>query len=151
VLARGVPLPAVIPPVLPSPADNGLYLDENKTVLREFNLALLQSLRPVEGDEATQSAKKMLDGFVEDLPVTKVLAQLMMRIERKYDAIFWQTMVELVSVADSARGGNLKALLDLLLDKENQKEPTGTLIAAAKDDLKLNATLADQWKTLAEE
>ena len=150
VLARGVPLPAVIPPVLPSPADNGLYLDENKTVLREFNLALLQSLRPVEGDEATQSAKKLLDSFVNDVPVTKVIAQLMIRIERKYDKIFWQTMVELVSASD-AQGGNLKALLGVLLDAKNQDEPTGTVIAAAKDDLKLNDTLAEQWKTLAEE
>lgn len=149
VLARGVPLPAVIPAVLPSPADNGLYLDENKTVLREFNLALLQSLRPVEGDEATASAAKMLDGFANDVPVTKVIAQLMIRIERKYDPIFWQTLVELVSASDAV-GGNLKPLLDLLLDEENQDEPTGTVIAAAKDDLKLNDTLAEQWKTLAE-
>ena len=149
VLARGVPLPAVIPTVLPSPADNGLYLDENKTVLREFNLALLQNLRPVESDAATESAAKMLDGFANDVPVTKVIAQLMIRIERKYDPIFWQTLVELVSASDAV-GGNLKPLLDLLLDEENQAEPTGTVIAAAKDDLKLNDTLAEQWKTLAE-
>jgi hypothetical protein len=150
VLARGVPLPAVMSPSLPSPADNGLYLDENKTVLREFNLELLQSLRPVEGDEATQAAEKMLDGFASDVPVTKVIAQLMIRIERKYDAIFWQTLVELVSASDAV-GGNLKPLLDVLLDEENQETATGTVIAAAAEDLNLDTTLAEQWKTLAEE
>lgn len=150
VLARGVPLPPAPSPVLPTPADNGLYLDESQTVLREFNLESLQRLRPAEGNDATSAAQKILDNFGKDVPVTKVIAQLMIRIERKYDAIFWQTMVELVSVSNSARGGNLKALLDVLVDEKNQDEPTGTVIEAAKDDLKLNDTLAEQWKTLAE-
>lgn len=150
VLARGVPLPTLIPPVLPSPADNGLYLDESQTFLREINLELLQSLRPVEGDAATEAAKKMLDGFGSDVPVTKIIAQLMIRIERKYDGIFWQTLVELVSASDAV-GGNLKPLLDVLQDENNQEEATGLVIAAAAGDLKLDDSLAEQWKTLADE
>lgn len=151
VLARGVPVPPAPAQPLPTPADNGLYLDESSVVLREFNLEMLLGLRPAAEGDAADAAQKMLENFSSDVAVTRVIAQLMMRIERHYDAIFWQTMVELVSVPNSAKGGNLKALLDVLVDEENQDEPTGTVIAAAKDDLKLNDALAEKWKTLAEE
>ena len=150
VLARGVPLPPAPPAALPTPADNGLYLDESQTLLRDINLALLQTLRPATGDEATSAAQKILDNFGTDAPITKIILQLLVRIERHYDAILWQTIVELMSSSDSV-GGNLKPLLDLLLEAGNQDKPTGTVIAAAKDDLKLSDALAEQWKTLAEE
>ena len=150
VLARGVPVPPAPTQSLPTPADNGLYLDEAKTVLREFNLEMLQSLRPVTGTEATESAQKMREGFAGDVAITRVIAQLMVRIERHYDSIFWQTMVELVSVTNSVRGGNLKPLLDLLLEEENQSLPTGQVVAEAAEDLNLSTTLAEQWQTLAE-
>ncbi len=149
VLARGVPLPPNPPAALPTPADNGLYLNEESTVLREFNLTMLQSLRPVEGNEASDAAQKMRENFSTDLTITKLVAQLMIRIERQYDEVFWPTVLAL-STGSDAVGGNLKPLLDRLLDEDNQETATGLIVADGAGDLNLSDTLAEQWKLIAE-
>jgi hypothetical protein len=147
ILAKGVPVGNAAPPALPSPADNGLYLDENQIFLREINLELLLSLRPPVDDAATEAAKKILENFAKDAAITKVIAQLLVRIERSYDPVFWQTLVELAGAADTL---NFKSLLELLIKQENQSTATGELVAKAADDLKLSATLAERWAELAQ-
>ncbi len=146
-LAKGVPIGNAAPAALPSPADNGLYLDETQIFLREINFELLLSLRPPVDDTASDAAKKMQDTFAKDAGNTKFIALLLIRIERQYDAVFWQTLGELVNASDSL---NLKSFLDVLVEKENLSLPTGELVAKVAGEFKLSTALADRWLELAQ-
>ena len=149
VLAKGVPLNTGPAPTLPSPSDSGLFLDADAAVLQAYNLDLFLNMRPPVDDTAQEAATKIADSMDNDPGITKLIGQLLMRIERDYDPVIWQSLYNLMDVSD-APGANLKSLLELLLKKESRVLPTGQVVADGATDLKLEPSLAEQWKKIAE-
>ena len=88
--------------------------------------------------------KKIINVYGKDAAVTLQVASALVRIERRYDSLVWQT---LLSVADSKK---LVDLNKILIDKENSEVSTAKLIAKAGEDLKLDSSLVKAWGDLAE-
>jgi hypothetical protein len=151
VLARGVPVITTSPASIPSPTDNGLYLDESSVILREFNLQMLANLRPpIEFNEEQEAVKTIMDKFANNVGVTKLMTQLLLRIEHHYDSVLWRTFLELISATTNATE-KLSLLLSLLQDEENQEKTTAEILAESAADLSLSTDLVNQWTALGEE
>jgi hypothetical protein len=146
VLARGVPLIPATATAITSPADNGLYLDEDATILREFNMEMIRELRPpIELTEEQEAAEKMEDGFGNNVAVIKLVMQILLRIERTYDTVIWRTLVELASAATNPTE-KLSLFVKLLLDEENKEKSIAEIVIEFSTDLSLSLDLANQWE-----
>lgn len=144
VLAQGIPVPPVVPATLPTPSDIGLLQSEDAAFLNRLNLEFLTSLRPAVDDASTDASKKMINVYSGDAAVTLQIASALIRIERRYDSVVWQT---LLALADSKK---LEEFNKLLIDEENSKSATGKIVANAGEDLKLDSSLAKAWGELVE-
>lgn len=145
VLALGAGVPA--PPVETdtpggSPADSGgLIQDENALFLERINLKTLAELRPPRDSEANDAFDKLLGNFGEDALVVQQCASILMRIERLYDSLIWQTLLVL------ADGRLLAEFLRGLLAADADAV-TPRVIAGLGRDLGLDANLLNQWARL---
>jgi hypothetical protein len=145
VLALGAGVPA--PPVETdapggSPADSGgLIQDENALFLERISLRTLAELRPPRDSEANDAFDKLLGNFGEDALVVQQCASILMRIERLYDSLIWQT---LLALAD----GRLLAEFLRGLRTADADAVTPRVVASLGRDLGLDANLLNQWARL---
>jgi hypothetical protein len=86
----------------------------------------------------------MINVYSGDAAVTLQIASALIRIERRYDSVVWQT---LLALADSKK---LEEFNKLLIDEESSKSATGKIVANAGEDLKLDSSLAKTWGELVE-
>ena len=145
VLALGASVPA--PPVETdapggSPADSGgLIQDENALFLERISLRTLAELRPPRDSEANDAFDKLLGNFGEDALVVQQCASILMRIERLYDSLIWQT---LLALAD----GRLLPEFLRGLRTADADAVTPRVVASLGRDLGLDANLLNQWARL---
>jgi hypothetical protein len=140
VLAQGVELPE--PSEEPvSPADNDLLtLDEDGAFLNRLSLRhLIDTRRPV-GDGAVEAAEAMRAAFADDAQVARLCALALMRIERVYDAVLWQTLFVL------ARQERLQPFLDDLMRAQPEFDTTAQAITEVfAREYQLGDDLVAQW------
>jgi hypothetical protein len=145
VLALGAGIPA--PPEETdepggSPADSGgLVQDENAVFLERINLKTLAELRPPNTGEANDAFDKLLGNFGSDALVVQQCASILMRIERQYDSLIWQTLLVL------ADGKLLAEFLRGLL-RADAEAVTPKVVASLGSDLGLDTNLLNQWSKL---
>lgn len=143
VLAQGVPVPEEPPQSLPTPADSGLLQNEDGAFLNRTNLALLTRLRPAQGDNGMAAAAAIQAGFAGNALVTQQISSALMRIERAYDTVLWQTLLSL------AQDGRLADFIEQLLDTGNAAIKTGALVAGLGASYSLDASLITEWSNIA--
>ena len=125
-----------------SPADSGgLVQDENAVFLERINLKTLAELRPPNAGEANDAFDKLLGNFGGDALVVQQCASILMRIERQYDSLIWQTLLAL------AEGKLLAEFLRGLLAADTEAV-TPKVIASLGSDLGLDTQLLNQWSKL---
>lgn len=140
VLARGTQMPAP-PEALPSPADSGGLVDDEDTVfLRRVNYGALAELRPP-ADAAGRSALDNLSAGFNQAESVSACQKLLLLIERRYDAVVWQTFEQL------ANAGNLDTLVQALGDIDMTESAAETVIAQGAA-LGLDSALLSQWTAL---
>lgn len=158
VLARGSELPSPpspptgleitdsvdVAPTQPAPVDSAAT--ENETILRRINLERLAKHRPPLAGNEQNAFNRIAGKFAEDAKVVLLLNDLLLRIERRYDAMIWRTLAKATLEADPTK------LRDYL--SENQKPeaitPQVLLDAREKDLLPMTETMVDFWKQAAE-
>ena len=103
----------------------------------------LANLRPA-ADAASRKALDKLDSALADRPAeTAVVADILMLVDRRYDALIWPT---LAAVAD--KPGQLAKLRDHLAKNTDADRGVGTAMADVAADFGLSASLAAKWKDL---
>ena len=142
-LGAGVPAPSVETDTPgSSPADSGgLIQDENALFLERISLRTLAELRPPRDSEANDAFDKLLGNFGEDALVVQQCASILMRIERLYDSLIWQT---LLALAD----GRLLPEFLRGLRTADADAVTPRVVASLGRDLGLDANLLNQWARL---
>lgn len=124
------------------PADSGgLIQDENALFLERINLKTLAELRPPNTGEANDAFDKLLGNFGGDALVVQQCASILMRIERQYDSLIWQTLLIL------ADGKLLAEFLRGLLAADAEAV-TPKVVASLGSDLGLDTNLLNQWSKL---
>lgn len=163
VLAQGArpPLPPVIVPVpdagdagsdtteIPSPAptasdSGGLIEDEGSVFLRFVNFKHLASLRPPTRGEAQDALEKLQNIAGEDAAQVQLAMDILLLIERQFDPVIWQTLLELTAA------GTGKEFLNGLM----QADPTIPRVKQVVElgsQLGLNNTLLNQWIEVSEQ
>jgi hypothetical protein len=138
VLALDSELPAPPAPI-PSPADSGGLIQDGATLfLERINLTGLGKNRPPLGSAGETALAKMATEFARDALVAQQTASVLMRIEREFDDLVWQTLYPL------ARARALDALMAALLHAEPD-DATAKVVASAGEELGLDTALIDQW------
>ncbi len=143
VLAQGVPVPVVPPQSLPTPADRGLLQNEDGAFLNRTNLHLLARLRPAQGDKGVTAVNAIQAGFAGNALITQQISSALMRIERAYDTVLWQTLLSLT------QSSQLANFVEQLLDTANADIKTGTLVASLGTRYSLDASLITEWSNIA--
>lgn len=143
VLALGTAMPSVPESPAPSPADSGgLVQDENALFLARIDLNTLAQLRPPLAGSSSAAFGELWSSFGESALVTRQAAMILVRIERSYDSVIWQTLLAL------AKGDQMQPFLDGLLDASAAAN-TATVVSELASDLELDASLINQWAALA--
>lgn len=144
VLARGASLP---PDEVdePSPADSGgLIQDENSVFLQRLNLSTLSSLRPPQPGASRDAFVKLTETFAVQpgraAPLVSRCTALLLRIERQYDSLVWQTLLQL------AEQDQMDSLLHALLKETDTA--TARVIRDTGSSLGLDSNLLNQWADL---
>ncbi len=144
VLAKGVPIPVSAPASLPTPADSGLLQNEDGVLLNRINLTQFTKLRPAQGDNGGTAVAALLSGFAGNALVTQQIISALVRIERVYDSVTWQTLLSL------AQSGHLAEVIMQLQLPENLSIKTGTVIANLGASYGLDASLVTEWNNIAQ-
>ena len=141
VLALGstVPEPAVGET---GPADSGgMIQDADSQFLSRLNLTTLSGLRPpvnAEGDTALAALTAAHGGSANRV---QLIAGILLRIEREYDALSWPTLLAL------ANADQLTPFLQGLVDAAPATNTPATVVAVGTE-LNLDANLLNQWSSL---
>lgn len=144
VLAQGVPVPAPPIVVVPTPADGGLLQNEDSVFLNRINLKQLGTLRPATSGEGEQAFADLLGSLASDAVATKLVADTLLRIERGFDGIVWQTLLSI------GKANNLEKFVARLQDPEFAETPTAKIVSKIGGDLGLDANLIEGWSKLAD-
>lgn len=141
VLAQGFELPAETTP-LPTPADGiSLLQDEDSVFLNRVSAPHLAAQRPAQDSEGEQAITDLTAEFGADAAVIQNCLDCLLRIERKYDAVVWQTLLAV------ARAEQLTEFLSALIDVQ-ESDGTGTAVAGIGGTFGLDATLISSWSEL---
>ncbi|MCD9460620.1 hypothetical protein [Marinibactrum halimedae] len=157
VLAQGFTPPApVTPPIndtppTPTPGDGGnndggnnVIEDEDTVFLRMMNFKHLAEMRPPSSSESDTAFEQLLDNFGNDARIVRQSAAILLKVERYYDPVIWQTL-RLAAETDG-----LQAVIEAFQDLEPDITATGRTIVNMADDLRLPRALTEEWETLAE-
>ncbi|MEW5755360.1 MAG: hypothetical protein AB1810_03575 [Pseudomonadota bacterium] len=126
-----------------SPADTGgLLQDEDAIFLEQMSLKTLAKVRPPIDGESSDAFNKLLSNFGDRALIVRQAAGILMRIERQYDSLIWQTLLAL------ADGESMEKLLEGLLGADAEAN-TPKLVYSLGSDLGLDASLLNQWADLA--
>jgi hypothetical protein len=144
VLAQGAALPEPTEPAEPTPADaGGLLQDEDAVLLNRVNVERLGALRPPTDAAGETALAQIGTEFGSDAAAVQGCLHLLLRIERHYDALIWQTLLSL------ARAEALPAFLEQLTAAQQPGVATGDAVASAGAGFGLDSTLLGDWQTLA--
>jgi hypothetical protein len=125
----------------PSPADSGDLIQDVDTIfLSRLNLTTLATLRPPRDPAGSDALQALQTDFASDVQKVLQSASLLMRIERRYDPVVWQTLLAL------ANGNQLASLLSGL--QTDDETATPGVIATLGQELGLDANLLNQWAAL---
>ena len=123
VLARGTDLPAPPTTTDPTPSDgDALVQDEDSVFLNRVNLEGLAVQRPAAEGDAADALADLGTEFGTDATVVQRCLNVLLRVERRYDGVIWQTLLAL------ARSENLAGFHQALLDQQNEFASTGALV-----------------------
>jgi len=138
-LGSSVPEPAIGEV---GPADGGgMIQDADSLFLGRLSLATLAGLRPpldVDGDAALAQLNATVGSNANSV---QLIASILMRIERGYDALSWPTLLALSST------GQLDNFLQGLLAAA-PASPTPSVVVAVGTSLDLDANLLNLWTAL---
>lgn len=142
VLAQGVEPPEPPEPSgePSSPADTDLLtVDEDGAFLNRLSLGHLINLRPP-ADEAAEAAEAMQAEFGDDAQIARDCALALMRIERVYDSLVWQTLFIV------ARQNQLQDFLNDLVRAQSEFDTTAAAVAEAlAPRYNLDDALTAEW------
>lgn len=140
VLAQGFTLPAS--ETLPTPADgDSLLQDEDSVFLNRIGIAQLAAQRPPASAAGQQAQQALQSEFGVDALVVQRCLDCLLRIERGYDAVVWQTLLVL------ARGERLADFLAALTTAQATQR-TSDAVAEIGAGLGLEADLLVAWAAL---
>lgn len=141
VLALGTSLPEAEEPI-DSPADSGGLLDdEDSVLLRRLNFTLLAQLRPPADDEGQEALDSLNAELGNSAAAVTAGLQILLRIEPRYDALAWQTLLALSR--NEALAGFAADLL-----AADEETATGAKVAAIGNTYGLDAALLNRWPEL---
>jgi hypothetical protein len=142
VLALGTSLPEPAEPG-DSPADGGgLLEDEDRVLLRRINFDRLAQQRPPVDDEGQEAVSFLTAEFGNDATAVTDSLQILLRIEPRYDALIWQTLLAL------GRNEALTAFAADLLAAADDVITTGEKVAAIGNNYGLEPALLNRWPEL---
>jgi hypothetical protein len=125
-----------------SPADSGgLVQDESSVFLSRMNPNTLKELRPPVDDTGDKAFEKLAAKIGKDALMVQQCAGILMRVERRYDSVIWQTLLAL------AASKHLAEFLKGLVEADS-KAATAEVVANLGTRLGLNANLLKQWSKL---
>lgn len=140
VLAQGADLPAIPPSdTLPSPADGGLLQDEDSVLLNRINVGYLSGLRPPASDEGREAVTVMELELGADALVVQQSLGILLRVERIYDDVIWQTLLSLV------HSEQLTGFHAQLIAGQEDGTATGEVVADIGAAFGLDAGLLSEW------
>jgi hypothetical protein len=122
--------------------------DESEILLGRINLDLLGALRPAQSPEGQEAHKALSEKFGKDEKTVLSCLFVLLRIERHYDPVIWQTLRLLA--ANSLLDRFFKGLMEL----QTPEGRTGEAVPKLADSLglgQLDASVLEGWKKLAEE
>ncbi len=122
-----------------SPADNDLLEDEDSVFLNRLPLEQLRTWRPPVGAAGSEAADSLTTEFADSAQVVQHCAGALMRLERRYDDLVWQTLLTL------AREERLEEFTDRLLEAQGDAETTGAALETMGPELGLSADLVSAW------
>ncbi len=103
----------------------------------------LAKLRPAADAASRKALDKLTTGLANRPEEAAVVADILMLMDRRYDAVIWPT---LASVAEQP--GQLAKLRDFLRKNTDAARPAGAALAASGADFGLSAALVKKWKEL---
>ncbi|VAX07614.1 hypothetical protein MNBD_GAMMA25-976 [hydrothermal vent metagenome] len=143
VLARGMTLPEPIEPAEPTPADSGgMIQDEDTVFLNRINFQQISLQRPPQNATGEEALSYLIAEFGDNAVVVKACLKILLRIEHRYDALIWQTLLVL------ARAEILDVFLDDLTTEQASDAVTSSAVVTVGTSHGLDATLLNAWQAL---
>jgi len=136
------PVPA---PETPSPSDGNLVVDENSVFLKRINIKTLIEQRDFDSDASREAQQKLLDSFGESANQVMHMLNILLRIDRRFDALIWQT---LLAVANSE---NLNGFYKTLEEGQENEKRTTDIILDNGAEFGMNRELLREWSELRDE
>lgn len=127
-----------------STGDGGIIEDEDTVFLRFLNFKLLAKTRVPESNESQEAIERLADSFARDARVVRLINNILLRIERHYDPLIWQTLYA------AANSEALEEFNEKLMDVKPGLAETGRFILQM-DSLKLPDRLLEQWESMIKE
>ncbi|HWK54092.1 MAG TPA: hypothetical protein VNR18_06970 [Hyphomicrobiales bacterium] len=141
VLAQGFALPDGED--LPTPADgDNLLQDEDSVFLNRIGIAQLAAQRPAPNETGQEAQQTLQSEFGADALVVQRCLDCLLRIERVYDSVVWQTLLVL------ARGERLSDFLAALTQAQ-ETQGTADAVSEIGAGLGLDVELIAAWAALA--
>jgi hypothetical protein len=129
-----------------SPAETsepgGLIEDEGHVLLRFINFKQLATIRPPQDSESQAALEALLQRAGDEAPTVLQANEFLLRVERQYDPVVWQTLLALVE-----RNG-LATLLAGLRDPEPEPRFTAKTVITVGEQLGLPGALLNRWESL---
>ncbi|NMT64985.1 hypothetical protein [Marinobacter orientalis] len=114
--------------------------DEHTIFLRMVNVPSLAKVRPANSEAGEESIKALTESLPRELRAIRAVLDTLLRVERHYDPVIWQTLEQ------AQQQDNLLRLRDLLMEAEPDIGSTARHIIRAGADLGLAENLLQQWK-----
>lgn len=139
VLAQGT-----VPPAVPGPGpdlpgvDEPRLLDERAALLRHIGFDALAEQRPPTNAGGRNSVTSLIDQHDDDPAIVLGTLRVLLKIDRRYDGVIWQTIRRLVSQDTLAE-------FDDLLTTAGVVELPSSLIVDNRVALGITAALSDRW------
>ena len=102
-------------------------------------------MRPSEDNDAVDAIKTIVQKFGDNALTTQLVANALIRIERSYDKVVWQTLLAL-----AAKENALAKFVDQLQNPEFADLNTAKLVNKVGSDFGFDNTLLDAWAKLAD-
>jgi hypothetical protein len=139
------PTPAPTP--TPTPSDPGSLIEsEDSVFLRVFNFKRLANIRPPQSNDAETALEKLIEKAGDDAKQVQLATAFLLRVERQYDPVIWQTLQALVE-----QGATEKALERLLQDSEPEPQFTGKAMLDLGVNLGLPSDVLKGWEKLMDQ
>jgi hypothetical protein len=114
--------------------------DEHTIFLRMVNVQSLANARPADTEAGKESIKALEEALPREPGAIRTLLDILLRVERQYDPVIWQTLEQ------AQQRDNLPRLLELLMEADADIGSTAKHVIRAGTDLGLADNLLQQWK-----